>query len=339
VTASAHIRFATDLITFFDPPYWDLPVEMSYPAWIEAFQLDPLAYFERMLDGVCEAGLEGIELAPEPGGWATALRAYGGVPGFRHALEGRGLTLVSSYAPGRQLIGNAMADPSLEVVADDALDAHARFLQELGTTTITIGNIMRSRFGNESPDETATLDDFQRPVDPAVHQRFADQLNRLGRVVGRYGVRLAVHTDAYSVCSRNEDIATVLRLTDPETVGICLDSGHVALDGGDPVAVLRDHIDRTPIMHWKDCIEPLSGHVLRGDQKERHARMLKNFRIMGTGRVDWTRWMDVLRDHNWRGWAIEEIDMSPDPVGELRQGLRFYHDDLAPLYPEVGETG
>lgn len=330
------IRFATDLITFFDPPYWGLPADLAYPAWIDAFHERPREMFERMLDGVVEAGLEGIELAPEPGGWMTALRAYGSVEAIRAALDGRGLTLVSSYAPGRQLIGDAMRDPAMEAVADEALASHARFLENLGASIITIGNVMRSRFGNDSPDDTATAADFQRPVAREVHERFAGQLDRLGRIVARHGIRLAIHTDAYSICSRNEDIASVLALTDPATIGICLDAGHVTLDGGDAIAVLRDHIERIPIMHWKDCAEPLSGHVLRGDQKQRHARMLRNFRIMGAGRIDWLAWMDILREHRWTGWAIEEIDMSPDPVGELREGLRFYRESLEPRYLAPG---
>lgn len=332
MTDERSIRFGTDIITFFNTGYWGLPEEIPYPEWVAAFKKDPRRYFESMFDGAREAGLEGIELAPEPGGWVTALEAYGNAAGVKRALDARGLTLTSSYAPGRQLIGNALDDPSQESVADRYMEDHARFLVEMGADIITMGNIARSRFGNDSPDDGATAEDFTAPVSREVHQRFADQVNRLGQIVGRHGVRIAIHTDAYSVCSRNEDIATVLSLTDPATVQLCLDAGHCTLDGADAVAVLRDHVDRTPIMHWKDCSEPLSGHVLRGDQKQRHATMLKYFRILGSGRLDWRAWMRVLRDADWAGWAIEEIDMSPDPIGELRQGLEFYRTELAPIY-------
>jgi inosose dehydratase len=124
----------------------------------------------------------------------------------------------------------------------------------------------------------------------------------------------------------------VLGLTDPASIQLCPDAGHITLDGGDAVAVLRDHIARIPTMHWKDCAAPLSGHVLRGDQKERHATMLTHFRILGSGLVDWREWMRILRDHRWQGWAIEEIDNSPDPVAELRAGLEFFRHELAPIY-------
>jgi inosose dehydratase len=329
---AANIRFGTDIITFFNTAYWGLGEELPYPEWVAAVNRDPRFYFDRMLDGVRDAGLEGVELAPEPGGWITALKAYGDAAGVKRALTDRGLVLTSSYAPGRQLVGDALDDPDREADADRYMAKHAAFLAEIGADIITMGNIARSRFKNESPDDTATVEDFTERVSPELHERFADQMNRLGAIVGRYGVRIAIHTDAYSVCSRNEDIATVLELTDPETVLLCPDAGHITLDGGDAVEVLRRHIDRIPTMHWKDCEQPLSGHVLRGDQKERHATMLTYFRVLGSGKVNWTEWMEILRDNGWRGWAIEEIDMSPDPVGELRQGLEYFRAELASIY-------
>ncbi|WP_432990593.1 sugar phosphate isomerase/epimerase family protein [Dactylosporangium sp. CA-233914] len=329
---AANIRFGTDIITFFNTAYWGLGEELPYPDWAAAVGRDPRSYFDRMLDGVRDAGLEGVELAPEPGGWTTALKAYGNAAGVKRALSERGLVLASSYAPGRQLIGDALDDPDREAHADTYMAQHAEFLAELGADTITMGNIARSRFGNNSPDDTATAEDFAEPVPREIHERFAEQVNRLGAVVARYGVRIAIHTDAYSVCSRNEDIATVLELTDPKNVMLCPDAGHITLDGGDAVEVLRRHLGRIPTMHWKDCAQPLSGHVLRGDQKERHATMLTHFRILGSGKVDWSEWMRILRDNRWRGWAIEEIDMSPDPVGELRQGLEYFRTALAPIY-------
>jgi len=330
--AEHNIRFGTNLITYFEPSWWGLDPDLSYSEWSAAFAENPRAYFDRMLDATVEAGLEGVELAPDPGGWQGALVAYGSTEGIRAALEERGLVLTSSYAHGRQLIGNAMTDPEAAVVAADAFERHARFLQELGARTIVSGNIARSRFGNESPDATATAADFQQAVAPEVHERFADHLNRLGAITARYDVQIAVHTDAYSICSRDADIATVLSLTDPVGVALCPDAGHITLDGGDAVAVLRDHIARIPTMHWKDCAAPLSGHVLRGDQKERHAEMLRSFRVLGDGIVDWEEWVRILRDHGWKGWASEEIDNSPEPVEELRRGLTYFRTHLASIY-------
>lgn len=337
MTGERRIRFGTNIITFYDSGFWGLEPDMSHPQWVAAFHERPRYYFDRMFDLAAEAGLEGVELAPEPAGWQEALAAYGGTAQLQSALDERGLALTSSYAPGRQLIGDALDDDddaaaAAEAVADDHIRRHAAFLEAMGARDIVIGNIARSRFGNASPDDTATADDFRRPVERVVHERFAEQLNRLGAVASEHGARLAIHTDAYSVCSRPEDVAVVMELTDPSTVQLCLDAGHVTLDGGDPVAILRAHLDRIPTMHWKDCAEPLSGHLLRGDQKARHLEMLTRFRVLGSGTVDWGSWMRHLRNHDWAGWATEEIDHSPIPVEELRAGLDFFRRELAPIH-------
>ena len=330
--SQGNIRFGTNIITFFHPPVWDLPADLSHSEWAAEFDTKPRYYFEAFFDAVRDAGLTGVELAPDPGGWERVLAAFGGVPAFKKALESRGLVLTSSYGHGRQLIGGAMENKEGRVIAADAFRRHAQFLEQMGAHTIVSGNLARSRFGNESPDDTARPEDFSVPVAPEVHERFAEELNKLGAITGAYGVKIALHTDAYSICSRNEDIATVLSLTDPDTIALCPDAGHITLDGGDAVKVLRNHIERIPTMHWKDCAQPLAGHTLRGDQKERHGVMLTYFRVLGSGQVDWHEWMRILRDHRWSGWATEEIDMSPDPVGELRKGLAYFDAELSSIY-------
>lgn len=332
MTESDTIRFGTNLITFFESSFWGLEPHLPHARWTAAFDENPRHYFDGMLDAARESGVEGVELAPDPGGFQGALAAYGTASAFAEAVADRGLVVTSSYSPGRLLVGEAMYDSSLEARADDHFRRHAEFLVEVGANTITVGNVPRSRFGNESPDDTATPEDFSAPVSAETHERYADQMNRLAGVIAPFGVKFAIHTDAYSLCARNEDISTVLSLTDPSTVQLCPDAGHITLDGGDAVEVLRSHIDRIPTMHWKDCIGPLGGHTLRGDPKARHDIMLTYFRILGSGIVDWAEWMRILRDNEWAGWAIEEIDNSADPITELQQGLDYFRRELAPIY-------
>jgi inosose dehydratase len=335
--ATEHIRWGTDLITFFEPAYWGLPADLEYDDWDAAVSRDPRPYFDRMLDEAARIGLDGVELAPEPGGWEGALAAYGDTAGVGRALADRGLALSTSYAPGWKLLGAALsaedadAAAAAERYADEYMARHARFVRELGADTIVMGTVPRAAF-SEVRGVEGDPEAFSRPVPDALMEGVAAQLNRLGAIVGAEGVRIALHTDAYSVCSRTEDVDRLLSLTDPETVWLCPDAGHITLDGGDAVEVLRRHVDRTPVMHWKDCRAHLPGHTLSGPTMVRHATMLTYFRLMGTGTIDWREWMGILRDARWSGWAIAEIDMSPDPMGEIADGLRYFADELAPIY-------
>ena len=328
---SEHIRWGTDLITYFEPAYWGLPADLSYDEWTVEFDKEPTRYFDRILDEVAAVGLDGVELAPEPGGWENALVAYGDVAGVGRALSSRGLVLGTSYAPGWKLLGAALENPAAAAHADEYMARHARFVSELGGQTIVMGTVPRGRF-DEVNGPAVLAAEFERPVDPELFELVADHLNRLGAITAREGVQIALHTDAYSICSRTDDISTLLALTDPSTILLCPDAGHITLDGGDAVEVLRQHVDRTPVMHWKDCKGHLPAHLLSGPTMVRHATMLTWFRLMGTGIIDWNEWMSILRDASWSGWAIAEIDMSPDPSGEIRDGLKFYASDLAAIY-------
>lgn len=333
----SHIPFATNLITFFNTAYWGMAEDIPYPEWTQAFLADPRSYFDRMLDGARDAGMDGVELAPDPGGWDSALIAYGSVEGVRRALDERGLILSSSYAPGRRLIGEVYENPERMGELEDLFDRHAAFVAELGARNITIGNLARSRFGNAGAGPDATAADYEADVPREQHEKYADVMNRLGAAVAKHDVALAIHTDAFSICSRARDIDTVMELTDPASVKLCPDAGHITLDGEDAVAILDRHIDRIPHMHWKDCAKPLLPHTLHGDQKARSRVMHAHFRILGSGIMDWDSWMRVLQRHQWSGWAIEEIDMSPDPVGELITGKDYFAQNLDALYPRPTE--
>jgi len=329
------IRWGTDLVTFFDPAYWGLPADLPYSEWDAVVTEAPRPYFDRMLDEAAQVGLSGIELAPAPGGWVNAIKAFGGTNEFAASLTDRGLALSSSYVLPTWLTGILDAEDSdqrqlAEQAADDQFRRHAEFARTLGCDTVVTSTIPRAPF-SEIEGIGADQAAFERPADPALLELVAEQLNRLGRVTSESGVHIAIHTDAYSLCSRTGDVDRLMELTDPDTVRLCPDAGHISLDDGDPLEIVRRHGHRSPVLHWKDCACPLAPHTLSGAPMVRHDVMIKYFRLMGTGVVDWHEWTRILRDSNWRGWGIAEIDMSPDPKGEIQAGLDYFARELAPI--------
>ena len=312
-------RWGTSLITFFHPTYFGLPAETGYEQFVEAAYSDPRGYFDRMLDGSHDAGLEGVELAPVPAGYEGALKAYGTPAGVKAACADRGLSIASSYMEGGPLIRPGLENGEGRAEAAVLVDEHARFLAGVGCELIVMGTAPRLQFGDEVYDEVPAF----------IHERVAEELNRLGAVAGRHGCRIALHTDAYSLCSRDADIDRLMALTDPATVGLCLDSGHVTLDGGDAVAILERHLDRIRVAHWKDADEPLDGRTLKGNFLERHEVMMSHFRWIGEGIVDWDRFMDIVARAGWRGWAHAEFDFAEDPVGLLRSHVETCRNRMA----------
>ncbi len=45
----------------------------------------------------------------------------------------------------------------------------------------------------------------------------------------------------------------LLALTDPDLLGLCLDTGHYCFGGGDPLELLRRNHQRVWLVHFKDC--------------------------------------------------------------------------------------
>ncbi|MFI7294886.1 sugar phosphate isomerase/epimerase family protein [Streptomyces sp. NPDC050121] len=331
---SLDLRWSTDLVTFFDPPYWDLPADLPYDDWEREVDNDPRRFFDRMLDEAAQVGLAGIELAPAPGGWVNALNAYGTAAAFKRELDRRNLQMSSSYVlPVLLKAAIDAPDPRAQADANRALEEdtarHAAFLREVGCPTMVTSTIPRAPFSDIAGVE-ASAAAFDAPVDEHLMGAVAEQLDRIGRVASAEGLHVAVHTDAYSLASRTDDIDLLMSLTDPARVKLCIDAGHIALDGGDPLAVVQRHAGRAPVLHWKDCASHLPPHTLSGPPMTRHDVMIKYFRVMGPdGVVDWTKWTQILRDQGWRGWGVAEIDMSPDPQRQIREGIDYFNRTLA----------
>ncbi|ANY22191.1 sugar phosphate isomerase/epimerase family protein [Gordonia terrae] len=332
---SLTMRWSTDLVTYFASSYWGMAPDLPHDAFEREVDADPKPFFDRMLDAAAEVGLSGIELAPVPGGWVNALRSYGSAAAFKSELDRRGLQMSSSYVLPVLLKAvldapDAPARREAERALHDDTAAHAAFLREVGCSTLVTSTIPRAEF-SDVVGVPAPAADFDAPADSALLAEIADLLNGIGAVAAAEGVHVAVHTDAYSLASRTADIDSLMSATDPDTVKLCIDAGHIALDGGDPLAVVEKHSTRAPVLHWKDCAMHLPPHTLSGPPMARHDEMIKYFRVLGSGDgvVDWRAWTKLLDRNDWEGWAVAEIDMSPDPQREILQGIDFFNRELA----------
>lgn len=333
MTSPLSMRWSTDLVTFFEPTRWGLPAEIPYGRWESEFNQDPKRFFESMLDDAVTAGLDGIELAPAPGGWENALRAYGTAEAFGEAVTSRGLLVSGSYMLPVWL-ADILAAPDDDTAFDARVRArdlwarHTAFARAVGCDTVITSTIPRAAF-SDIDGVDAPVDSFERPAAEELIDRVAELLNEVGAISGREGARLAIHTDAYSVCSRTIDVDRLMERTDPESVFLCVDAGHIALDGGDPVEVLSKHARRSPILHVKDCAAPLPPHTLSGPPMTRHDEMVKWFRLAGTGIVRWDALTRTLGMAAWSGWGVSEVDMSANPIGDIRAGSTFLQNQLA----------
>lgn len=296
-------RFATDVITFYHPEFWDLGSADAVRDWASAH---PRRFWERLMDALAGTEVTGIELTFAPGDIGSALRAYGTATGFREALAARGLSVVSAFIAGSEAPDWRHGDNLPAIVAD--AERRARFLAEAGADLLVAGLPMRTTYGTRPP----------LFVDAAYMGRMADIAHAVGEAVSRHGVRLALHTESHSTLWYERDIDLFMALTDPRYVWLCPDSCHIALGGGDPVAVARRHAPRIALAHWKDAIRPIDVHLTIDDTV--YAQQQPYMTELGNGIVDWPGWAAAMSRTPGAGTVLIELDEAADPVAALRAG-------------------
>ncbi len=102
-------------------------------------------------------------------------------------------------------------------------------------------------------------------------------------------------------------------------IGICLDTGHLALAGDDPLDLVSLAADRVRHVHLKDLDAALADQVRRRTLSYHDAIKQGLFRPLGQGDVDIENVITRLESAGYRGWYVLEQDvaLSQEPrVGE-----------------------
>lgn len=318
------IKFATDLVTYYAPSFWGGAGGLdNIEDVIASGKWDPLRFWERILDCTQEAGLDGIEVTFPPGDWHSAQAAYGSARGFASALTDRGLEVCSGYLsntiPGTDRTAN-FADRADHDQLVEMATAYAEFLHGCGAEIMVVSlPIRRSR-------------DAEPPifVDLKLAETISAVLNRMGYATLRHGVKLALHPEAFSMFRNSRDVDLFMTLTDPTYVYFCPDTAQFTVAGSNPIEIVKRHRDRLLLTHWKDASGAAPADVPIDDTI--YSRQIQWFASVGAGVVDWPAWMRLLRDLQYQGWAVFELDAAADPVGDLRKIKHYAELSLLPIY-------
>ena len=304
MSGGAEHRFALDLITLYDPSFWGVADRDGILA------MEPRATWDRMLDTIESLEITGVEVTFPPGDLGTAHHAYGSDQGLLDALGKRDLAVVSGYFGGLDLL----TSPRDSQVCGEVIAAAGAYAAGIGLAggEIVIGGM---------PALDSTVDRGRRFVDLEYIKRLADLVNNVGLAVAERGLKFAMHPEFGSVFCRRREIDLFMLLTDPEYVGFCPDTAHITLAGGDPVAITEHHRDRVLLTHWKDADGPYTGSLPDGEA--RHAAIAPKFKQVGEGAVDWHSWQRMLDRIGYVGWAVLELDSSPEPVEQVRRARDF----------------
>lgn len=273
---------------------------------------------ERAFKTLSAAGFRAIELRAGTGRWEPLGRPeqicanFGSAAQFLEFLAACGIDRVSScwWDPGEPNHEEPAPARSPLTPEDrggivDSARILAQFLQDVGGTCLVARALPAAwRTGSVS----STLLDAASAC-----------WNEVGAATSALGVSLALHVDFLSPLRSSEDIGGLLARTDPEFVGLALDTAELSIAGIDPVAVADRHGDRIRHVHLKDARDTVGEeyllpnaekHVLLGGGARRIERW---FWEIGEGSIDLESVVDALSAQGYDGWWIVESDQSPSP--------------------------
>jgi inosose dehydratase len=277
------------------------------PGW--GWQYDP----EVVLAQMREVGLRATEFGPE-----DFLPA---APVAKAALlAGHGLAAVGQFVP--VVLHDPDHDPLPEVhlAMDGLVAAHA--------STV----VLAAATGSEGYDARPVLDDRGWAT-------LLDNLDRLDVAASARGLAATLHPHVGTMVESGEETDRVLA---GSTIGLCLDTGHLLIGGGDPVAVARRHPDRVAHVHLKDVAADVAGRVRHAGLRYTDAVRAGMYRPLGQGDVDVAAIVTSLEGVGYTGWYVLEQDTILDaepaadgstraPVEDVRASLEHLREVAATL--------
>lgn len=253
---------------------------------------------DEILDAVAGAGYAGIDLGP--------VGYLGHRDELRQRLEGRGLGLAGGWVQMRFSERDGfeedltVLDQALDVfsvVADTGLERPKPTLADAGSPA-RVANPGR---GKDLPEIG---------LDASGWSRLADGVKRAVDRCRDRGLEATFHHHACTHVEAPHEVERLLELTD---VGLCLDTGHLLLGGGDPVQALRDWGDRINHLHVKDVRMEVLRKVITDRAGMEAVWSRGTFCELGTGDVDIEGFLSLVKDRGFSGWLVVEQDRIPGP--------------------------
>jgi len=249
-----------------------------------------------VLDAVQHAGYDGIDLGP-PG--------YLGEGGeLRRRLDSHGLHLAGGY------IAMPFSEPARMPDAIDELHRLLGIFDSVRNAALVRPRPTLADAGSEARRRTPgrAHDDPSLTLDAAGWSRFAEGVKRAAGLCRDRGYEPTFHHHGASYIETPEEIEEMLRRTD---IGLCLDTGHLVIGGGDPLRAVADWGARINHLHLKDVRRSVIERVTAGEGLMMDFWREGAFCALGDGDLDIDGILRAIRDAGFSGWLVVEQDMLP----------------------------
>ena len=295
---------------------------------------------ERAFKTVSISGFSPVELtavgfgAWEPLGTPQQISdLYGSLADFREVLRGCALEGVSSY----------FYDPFIgfDVEMGRGYDPlHEASIPKITATAMWFGDAVRALGGDVLVVRPAGSAWQTGPLDDEQIAALARCWNEVGSAIRAAGVTLALHFDFLSALRLDNGLERLLAATDPELVGLALDTAEFAVAGIDPVDFYARHAARVRHVQLKDARAVVDDEEARTSHAEHFVRTEGGSRGIlrwffeptdEGGLVDFVTFTETLAEHGYSGWVVVESDQSPHPAESAMVSGWYVQQVLAPI--------
>ncbi len=257
--------------------------------------------FETAARDIAAIGFSGVE-AP--------VGAYQGrLDDLKKLLDETGLQVSSTYCGGSFELAEEREKLTERIVRIAAV------LPQLGCDRVLLAP---GRRGVHLANEQGELRD-------EIYERFADGVNECARqCYEKHGVKSVFHNHAWMLIESPREVDLFMEMTDPVFVLAGFDTAQLAYGGYEPAAAFRKWKERIGYVHIKDnhaalptALPVADKNALRDAHKDD-----KNFHVfaplgqgaLGDAGLDAV--LDVLREIDYQGWIVSELDSSDKPPKE-----------------------
>ncbi len=139
----------------------------------------------------------------------------------------------------------------------------------------------------------------------------ANFLNEAGEISKEYGIKTCYHNHGHEIANGQRGIRLIIQNTEPELVGLCVDTYWVKFGGADPLDFIKANKERIVYLHLKDGTEE--------DMRNRR------FSELGKGSIEFPAILNFATQLGMK-WIVVEQDWTPGSplksMSESREYLR-----------------
>lgn len=249
-----------------------------------------------------EAGPEGL-LPEDPSEVSDLLATYG-------------LGLVGGFVPA------VLHEPGVRERELALVERRAGVFARAGADVV----VLAAMSGSDDFGPFVELDDYE-------WRELFESLKSVEEICARHGIAVSLHHHYGTVIESDEQLK---RFLEGSGMGLCLDTGHLAIGGSDPVEISELAGPRVNHVHLKDVDLEVAGRLAARELGFKEAAQKNAFRPLGDGDVDVDGVVDRLEGSGYLGWYVLEQDSVVEaeppegegPVVEVGKSLDYLSEKL-----------